>query len=77
MVTVQQALRFLDQSHRNRFAAVEQKILPHYTWAGPHMQLVREPEQGIVFLGIVQVEDVLVVDADFADDGAGGLEFLE
>jgi hypothetical protein len=41
------------------------------------MQLVREAEQGIVFRGIVQVEDVLVIDADVADDRAGGLELLE
>ena len=38
------------------------------------MQQVGEPEQGIVLPGVVQVEDVLVVDADFADDGAGGFQ---
>jgi len=38
------------------------------------VQLVGEPEQRVVFPRVVQVEDVLVVDADLADDGAGGFQ---
>jgi len=39
------------------------------------VQPVGEPEQRVVFPRVVQVEDVLVVDADLADDGAGGFQF--
>ena len=40
------------------------------------MQAVGEPEQPVVVLRIVEVEDVLVVDEDLADDGAGGFELI-
>jgi hypothetical protein len=38
------------------------------------MQPVRQAEQPVVVLRIVEVEDVLVVDEDLADDGIRGLE---
>ncbi len=41
------------------------------------MQFVRQPEQKIVLLGIVQIEDVLGEDVYFPDHCAGGLEFGE
>jgi len=38
------------------------------------VQLVGEPEQGVVLPGVLQVEDILVVDADLADGGAGSFQ---
>jgi hypothetical protein len=38
------------------------------------VQLVREPVQRLVLLRVLQIEDVFVMDEDFADDGPGALE---
>ncbi len=47
------------------------------TLARADVQLVRQPEQEIIFLGILQVEDVVVDDAYLADDRPCSLQFGE
>ncbi len=41
------------------------------------MQLVGETEQCVVFLRVIQIEDVLLVDANLTDHSPGILEFGE
>ena len=38
------------------------------------MQVIREPEQLDVVLRVIEVEDVLVVDQDLSDHGAGSFQ---
>jgi hypothetical protein len=72
----QDALGFLQQASRVEIAAVEQQLLAHDALARSDVKLVRGPEQDFVFLRVVQIEDVLRVDVDLADGGAGTLELF-
>ena len=63
--------------YRDRFATFEQQGAADDIRAGAYVEKVRCAVEGVVFFRIVQVEYILVIDLDFADDGALGLELFE
>src|SRR6185503_8114511 len=70
----QDARRFVDQSLRVKVAGLEEELLTDYIRLRANVQLVREPVQLLVLLGVLQIEDVFVVDEDFADDSSEAFE---
>jgi hypothetical protein len=71
----QDALGLIEEAALEGLAGGEQQLPVDDRRAGADMEPVQEPEQRLVLLGIVEVEDVAVVDQDPADDGARCLEF--
>src|SRR6185503_2911154 len=55
-------------------AGLEEELLTDYIRLRANVQLVREPVQLLVLLGVLQIEDVFVVDEDFADDSSEAFE---
>ena len=70
----QDARRLIDQALRVGIAALEQQLLTNHLRLRANVQLVREPVQPLVLFGVLQIEDVFVVDEYFADDGALAFE---
>ncbi len=73
-VAAQQALRLLENAHREALAALERQRPADDAGIGDDVQPVREAEESVVLLRVVEVEDVPGVDADLADRGSGGFE---
>src|SRR5207247_8844108 len=76
-VAADQALGLFDQAHRDALAALEEEEPPNEARARGDVQRVRRAIGKTAFLRIVEVEDVVRIDDDLADDGAGGLELGE
>ena len=65
----QDARRLFEQALRVGIAALEQQLLTNDVRLGANVQFVRQPVELFVLLGILHIEDVLVVNEDFTDDG--------
>ncbi|HEV3010518.1 MAG TPA: hypothetical protein VGX52_15935 [Burkholderiales bacterium] len=74
MLGAQHPLGFLDQLQRDRVPGVEEQQAADDLGAGVDVQLVRQTIEGVVLPRVVEVENVLGDDADFADARARGLE---
>ena len=76
-VAADQALGLFDQAHRDALAAAEEEQAPDQGRPRLHVQRVRYAIGQPAFLRILELEDVLRIDDDLADDGAGRFELVE
>ena len=53
---------------------LEEQVVTDDAGARLDVQVIREPEQRLIVLRVIEVEYVLVVDRDVADHRTGGLE---
>ncbi len=70
------ALRLADQAPRVPIALLEQQLRAQSRFARLDVQVVGQPVERFVLARIVLVEDVLILEADLADDRATRLELL-
>jgi len=77
VLPAQQPLGFLDQAHRDRFPRLEKQQPPDDLGTGIDVQLVRQAVEGVVLSRVVEIEDVVGLDADLPDARPGGLELGE
>ncbi len=66
-VAAQDAFRFVGKSCRVRIAGLEQELRRDNPVPGNDVPPVGEPEEPVVFLWVAEVEDILLVENDFAD----------
>ena len=62
---------------RNQVPALEKQLALDNARPRLDVQLVRQPEQRVVFQWIAQVKDILVEETDLADPGACCLQFCK